>query len=293
VYHECAAVLERELGVEPSAATRQVYEDLLPSGGPVPAGRRAGPAGPLTGPPLVGRASEWARLTGLWRAAEGGAAQLALVTGEPGVGKTRLAEELRSWCAHRGAVTASASSYAAEGALAYGPVVSWLRVEALAGPLARLDPGLLGELARLLPELRASAPGLPGPEPLSVGDQRQRLFDALAQALLSSGQPLLLVADDLHWADRETLRFLHYLLRVRLSAPMLVVATVRLEELEHRHPLHDLVTGLRGLERLVEIELGRLSKQETGALAERLARRRLRSRTPSACSPRPRATHCS
>ena len=249
VYHECAAVLERELGVEPSAATRQVYEDLLPSGGPVPAGRRAGPAGPLTGPPLVGRASEWARLTGLWRAAEG--------------------------------------------ALAYGPVVSWLRVEALAGPLARLDPGLLGELARLLPELRASAPGLPGPEPLSVGDQRQRLFDALAQALLSSGQPLLLVADDLHWADRETLRFLHYLLRVRLSAPMLVVATVRLEELEHRHPLHDLVTGLRGLERLVEIELGRLSKQETGALAERLARRRLRSRTPSACSPRPRATHCS
>ena len=101
VYHECAAVLERELGVEPAAPTRQAYEDLLPSGGPLPTGRQGGP-GPLTGPPLVGRASEWARLTGLWRAAEGGAAQLVLVTGEPGVGKTRLAEELRSWCSHRG-----------------------------------------------------------------------------------------------------------------------------------------------------------------------------------------------
>jgi DNA-binding SARP family transcriptional activator len=275
VYHECAAVLERELGVEPSAPTRQVYEDLLPSGGPVAAGREAGPAGPLTGPPLVGRAGEWARLTALWRAAERGAAQLVLVTGEPGVGKTRLADELRSWCAHRGAVTASAASYAAEGALAYGPVVTWLRVEALAGPLTRLDPGLRGELARLLPELRASAPVVPGPEPLSAGDQRQRLFDALAQALLSSGRPLLLVADDLHWADRETLRFLHYLLRVRPSAAMLVAATVRPEELDHRHPLQDLTAGLRGLGRLTEIELGRLSMEETGALAERLAGRQL------------------
>jgi DNA-binding SARP family transcriptional activator len=110
VYHACAAVLERELGVEPSAPTRQVYEDLLRPGGPVPDGREDRPAGPLAGPPLVGRASQWAWLTGLWRAAERGTAQLVLVTGEPGVGKTRLVEELRSWCAHRGAVTASGRS---------------------------------------------------------------------------------------------------------------------------------------------------------------------------------------
>ena len=84
------------------------------------------------GPPLVGRAPEWARLTALWRATERGRAQLVLVTGEPGIGKSRLVEEFRAWCAHRGAVTAEARSYPAEGALAYGPVVAWLRSEALA-----------------------------------------------------------------------------------------------------------------------------------------------------------------
>ena len=275
VYHACAAVLERELGVEPSAPTRQLYENLLPPSSPVPARHEDQAVGPLAGPPLVGRAREWARLTDLWRAAESGAARLVLVTGEPGVGKTRLVEEFRSWSAHRGAVTASARSYAAEGALAYGPVVSWLRIEALARPLARLDPELLGELSRLLPELRSNVAGVPSPEPLPVSDQRQRLFDAVAQALLSSGRPLLLVADDLHWADRETLRLLHYLLRIQPNAPMLVAATARPEEIDHRHPLHDLVTGLRGLERLVEIELERLSKEETGALAKRFAGRRL------------------
>jgi DNA-binding SARP family transcriptional activator len=270
-YHACAATLERELGVAPSAPTRQLYEDLLPTG----AERPTRPAGSLGGPPLVGRASEWTRLTTLWRAAEGGGARLLLVTGEPGIGKTRLVEELRSWCAHRGAATAEARSYAAEGALAYGPVVAWLRSAALAGSLDRLDRPRLAELARLLPELRSAVPGLPPPQPLPDDDQRQVLFDALAQAILAPGGPLLLVADDLHWADRETLRFLHYLLRSGPDAPLLVAATARREELAGQHPLNDLLAGLRGLERLVEVELGRLSREETGALAERFAGRPL------------------
>jgi AAA ATPase domain/Bacterial transcriptional activator domain len=270
-YHACAATLERELGVAPSAPTRRLYEDLLPTG----AERPTRPAGSLGGPPLVGRASEWTRLTTLWRAAEGGGARLLLVTGEPGIGKTRLVEELRSWCAHRGAATAEARSYAAEGALAYGPVVAWLRSAALAGSLDRLDRPRLAELARLLPELRSAVPGLPPPQPLPDDDQRQVLFDALAQAILAPGGPLLLVADDLHWADRETLRFLHYLLRSGPDAPLLVAATARREELAGQHPLNDLLAGLRGLERLVEVELGRLSREETGALAERFAGRPL------------------
>ena len=121
-YHACAAALERELGVEPSPATRAAYESLLP-GVPEPAASGR--------PPLIGRAAERARLTELWRAAEAGRAQLLLVTGEPGIGKTRLVEELRAWCAHRGAVTAEGRSYRAEGALAYGPVVAWLRAHKL------------------------------------------------------------------------------------------------------------------------------------------------------------------
>jgi predicted ATPase len=177
--------------------------------------------GPPDGP-LAGRAA--------------GRAQLVVVTGESGIGKTRLVEELRSWCAHRGAATAESRSYPAEGALAYGPVVSWLRSDALAGPVQRLDRALLSELARLLPELRAMVPDLPRPQPLPESDQRQLLFGALARAVLAPAGPLLLVADDLHRADRETLRFLHYLLRVEPEAPLLVAATARREEVDDRHP---------------------------------------------------------
>lgn len=102
-YHTCAATLERELGVEPSAATRRAHEALLPPReGPDDDAAGRGRLGPLGGPPLVGRAAEWAHLTALWRDAERGRARLVLVTGEPGVGKTRLVDELRSWCAQRG-----------------------------------------------------------------------------------------------------------------------------------------------------------------------------------------------
>jgi DNA-binding SARP family transcriptional activator len=267
VYHACAAELARELGIEPSEATRAAYEALLPGT------EAAAPPGALAGAVLVGRAAERARLAELWRAAEDGRAQLVLVTGEPGIGKTRLVEELRSWCAQRGAVTAEARSYPAEGALAYGPVVSWLRSERLAASRRRLDAGRLAGLARVLPEL-----DVPPVEPLPDAEQRQRLFDALACAIRAPAAPLLLVADDLHWSDPETLQFLHYLIRSDRDAPLLVLATARREELEPGHPLVELMIALRALERGVEVELDRLSRDETAVLAERLTHRALDQR---------------
>jgi hypothetical protein len=92
-----------------------------------------------------------------------------LVTGEPGAGKTRLVEELGSWCASSGAAVAEARSYPAEGALAYGPVATWLRSDALAGHLGRLDPAQRAELARLLPELRPDGPAPPAPSEVRPG----------------------------------------------------------------------------------------------------------------------------
>jgi DNA-binding SARP family transcriptional activator len=269
IYHVCAATLERELGIEPSAQTREAYEALLPvEREPVDEPQRAH----VRGPSLVGRASERMQLATLWRATERGRSQLVLVTGEPGVGKTRLAEEFRVWCAHRGALTAEARSYAAEGALAYGPVVAWLRSEALTARIARLDPVYRVELARLLPELRTDVPGLAAPDPLSESEQRQRLFDALARAFLAAAGPLLLVANDLQWCDRETLQFLHYLVRHAPDAGVLVAATARREDLDHQHPLRDLITGLHALERFTEIPLERLTREETAALVRQLMR---------------------
>jgi DNA-binding SARP family transcriptional activator len=254
VYHACATALEQGLGVTPSAETRRVYEALLPG---------ASVAGePVSG--LIGRARERARLTGLWQDSERGHAQLVLVSGEAGIGKTRLVDEIGAWCAHRGVAVATARSYAAEGGLAFGPIVAWLRSEALAPRRVRLDRGRLAELARVLPELPGSPPALPPDE------QRQRLFDAMAHALLASSTPVLLIADDLQWADQGTLQFLHYLLRSKKDARLLVAATARSEDLD---PLRDLVAALRALERIEEIELGPLSRRETALLAERLTGR--------------------
>lgn len=272
-YHTCVDVLERELGVEPSPETRAAYEELLATGPSSTIAAR--PAGRAGRSPFVGRVSERQRLAERWRASAEGQAHLVLVTGEPGVGKTRLVDELRGWCVQRGALAAEAGSYAAEGALAYGPVVTWLRSEALARRVRQLDAARLAALALLLPELLVEFPGLPRLEPLAEDDQRQRLFDAIVAAIVPATGPLLLVADDLHWADQETLRVLHYLLRVVPRAPVLIAATARTEELEHQRPFATFLTGLRALDCLTTIELGRLSRDETAAIAEHAVGQRL------------------
>jgi DNA-binding SARP family transcriptional activator len=267
VYHECAATLERELGVEPAASTRAAYDALLV--------QEIGAVPRLGGSPLVGRAAERAALTQVWRGA-GERAQVVLLTGEPGIGKTRLAEEFRAWCAHRGAVTAMAGAYAGEGALAYGPVVVWLRSEDVGARLPNLARSHLTELARLLPELLAIVPGLPRPERLPESEQRRRLYDAVVRALDSPGRRLLLVADDLQWWDREALQLLQYLVRTHGGpARLVVVGTARREDMGTSPPLQGLLVSLRAAGMLTEIELDPLAPADTALLAERLGGGRL------------------
>jgi DNA-binding SARP family transcriptional activator len=175
-YHTCATVLQRELAVEPSLATREAYERLLHTDAlPAPP-----PVEPVAISPLVGRHQEWAQLQKAWQAASVGGLHFVLVAGEAGIGKTRLAEELLQWADRQGMATASARCYAAEGGLAYAPVVAWLR----ARPLPPLESVWRSEIARLLPELLVEQPDLSPPGPLTEAWQRQRLFEALARAIL-------------------------------------------------------------------------------------------------------------
>src|SRR5918995_2245301 len=189
-YHLCSAMLERELGVEPSPATRAAYEALLPAerGHAAPVEALQVQAVPTGGATLVGRASEWTRLTTLWRETRRGRAQVVLLSGEPGVGKTRLAEEFRSWCARTGAVTAEARSYASEGAMAYGPLVTWLRSPAITARLGRLDRTHLIALTPLLPDLIPSPFTAILPETGSDAEQRRRLFEAATRAIHAAGE---------------------------------------------------------------------------------------------------------
>ncbi len=264
-YHVCSSTLERELEVEPSSATRATYEALLPAQGDtdhepsVQAGGR-----------LVGRRPERARLADLWRSAEGGLGRLVLVYGEPGVGKSRLAEELAAWCTHRGSRVADARCYPAEGPLAFGPVAAWLRSDALHAVLRQLDRTHVTEIARLLPELLADRPDAARPAPLPEAEQRHRLFDAVAAAVLAGDRPTLLVLDDVQHVDRETCRLLHYLLRARPRVRVLVLATARREDLEPGHPALGLLVDLRTRDRLEEIDLARLDRADTTMLAGRV-----------------------
>lgn len=260
-YHACASILERELGVEPSPETRQVYERLLdfedqPRKEPL-----------ATRAPLVGREEEWRDLRRVWRKSAAGHPQLGLLTGEAGIGKTRLAEELTEWGTRQGIPVLSARCYAAEGRLAYAPIIDWLRTPALQESIANLDPIWLQEISRLLPDVLTRFPDLTPPTPLTENWQRQKLHEALARGIFSVPQPLLLVIDNLQWADAETLEWLHYLLRFDPRARFLTLGTVREEETAPDDPLGSLRLELRRQGLLSEIALNRLDEGDTGRLA--------------------------
>src|SRR5215469_808105 len=275
-YHNCATMLERELATEPGRATREVYEHLMQMTEPISA-----PEAPrtalLAAAPLVGRQGEWAQLQGTWRSTTAGRPHLFMLSGEAGIGKTRLAEELLTWAGRQGIATAVARCYAAESMLAYAPVAAWLRSDALQVNFASLANVWLTEVARVLPNLLEERPDLPHPGPLTESWQRQHLFEALARAILLSKQPLLLLLDDVQWCERETLEWLHYLLRFDPQAPLLLIGTVRSEEMTAEHPLATLLTSLRRDHLVTEVALEPLNATETAYLAAHLAGRDLDS----------------
>jgi len=228
--------------------------------------RKPNPPAPLTN--FVGREQEWRSLQAAWEMAGRGCPHCVLITGEAGIGKSRLAAELRNWVAQQGVATAHTRSYAAEGGLAYAPIIEWLRSEAVYRHLHRLDTIWLSEVARLLPELLIDHPHLPRPEAVTASWQRHRLFDALAAAILVGNRPLLLVIDDLQWCDQETLEWLRFLLRYDAQARCLIVGTARSDEIDSEHPLDALLLNLRNDQQLTEIALAPLTQAETVLLAQ-------------------------
>ena len=267
LYQQCAALLKKELGIQPSAATRMTYREILELDAAAPA--IAAP--PRTAVyPLFGRHAEWHALRNAWEAAAAGRPRLFLIRGEAGIGKTRLAEELIDWCGLNAISAVTARCYGVEGRLAYAPIAAWLKSDAMRSTLTRLDASLITDVARLRPELLAARPEVPAPDRQLESWQRLRFFEALAQAFRSTA-PLVLVVDDLQWADGDTIEWLHYFLRSASDTRCLVVGTVRAEEEQDNPPLGRLLGHLDRDDLLTAITLGPLDQAATTQLAGEVA----------------------
>lgn len=263
-FHECATTFDRELGVEPDAHTLALYSSLMEGPQAAHAGPRHRPV--RSRPGLIGREDEWRRLTALWEAAQQGPPAAVLVTGEAGIGKTKIVDELVAWCAASGATVGEARSYATAGDLAYAVAASWLRCPDVEAGLRDVTAAERAELARILPGL---GDGDAAHEVADV-ERRRRLFDAVVSALVASGRPTLLVADDAQWSDAASRELINYLLRQRITVPLLVVLTSRHDDLDSLHPLTALRDELFALDRVTELRLARLPRDETAALGRQL-----------------------
>lgn len=283
-YEHLRDLLDEELGVPPMPETRALYDAIVterlaaeerpraqehraPEAGQTPA-RQAAPAQPAASGrdaeelPFAGRAEELRALREL-----AGSGRLGLIVGEPGIGKTRLAEEFL-----RGAdaLALSGAARELEHSLPYQPII-----EALRGLLARPEwpalraglqvaPVWLAETARLLPELTPEAPA-----PAAPADE-SRLWEGVSQVLagLARQRPLALLLDDAQWADAATLGLLSYLVR-RAPAGATFLATSR--PVAPRTPLALLIQSLTREGRLERIALARLAAEEVAALARHLS----------------------
>ena len=274
VYATLRARLAEDLRVKPSAQTlalaEQIRANAAASRGSTPARPTAVESGPPSDlvAPLVGRAAAFRHLVGSFQQAWGGQAQAVLVEGEAGIGKTRLATEFVAWAKAQGAEVLRGHVIEMGGRLPYQPLVEALRerLEAENAPEDLLEDLWLAELARLLPELRVRYPDLPAPTQDEL-TAKGRLFEAVARLCdtLARRAPLVLLLEDLHWADGATLDLLRYLGHAwrEHGSRVLLLGTVRHEGLELNPQLSALLADLGRDLPLNQLSLPPLSKPET------------------------------
>ena len=223
-YRRCRAVLAAELGTAPALETRALAERLE-----VAEAVRRPPTPDRPEEPLLGRAGELARLRRAWAGARAGRGGLAAVTGEAGIGKTRLVDELAAEAHAGGSRVARGAGLELEGAPPFGPWSELLRELVVAAPRPPGEAAWPDELARLCPSVelvwRRRPPASTGAPDL----ERARLFEAVVGliAWCAADAPLLLVLEDLHLADAASLALLACVGRRLPELDALVVVTCR------------------------------------------------------------------
>ena len=295
IYEDCCEVLAEELRVRPNAELRSLAERIRRAGNrPAASIEQAGKA--LFTPhsiqgkdspsesslqsvftmPMVGRASEHLTLVKTYQDALQGQAHVTIVTGETGIGKTRLMQEFLGWAEANGADILQARAFETGGRLPYQLLVDSLRprLERENAPDDLLSDVWLAELTRLFPELRDRYPDLPP----AVDDEltaRMRLYEAIVRLgqALTQKSPVILFLDDLHWADAATLDVLYYAARRwhESHIPFLLLLSLRSEKLAGMSSLTSWLSGMERDMQAVRMHLDMLSLAEILRLLEGLS----------------------
>jgi len=281
-YRATVAVLERELGVTPLAETTVLYEAIRDGGsGPmvVVAPATVETTEPAPAPtersdqlPMMGRRRDLAALRGALRSSSPDG-HVCSVTGEAGIGKSRLVEALVTAAAVDGAAVLAARAFPAEGSIAYAPIVGLLRAGfARAGAaerLAHVASATLAEIERLVALPDGVAAGSSAAGPADSPAARARLLEAIATvlaAMVRGPVPGIVAVEDLHWADDASREALLYLARRLAARPMLLVLTWRPEDLEVGTAAF--ASAVEGLLDATSVRLERLDDVVVGALVE-------------------------
>ncbi len=265
-YQDLRHVLAEEVGLEPTPTLARLEASILsgdlsdsagPAPPPTPTARpvHRSHAGTEDGSPFVGRDEEMAELEEAWLAAAAGRRQLVLLRGEAGAGKSRLAGEL--------AGRLGDDAVAVEGRFDEEMLLPY---QGFVEAVLQLGPGAAAALGPLAP---GSERDDAAPEGHGAGDlERHRLFAAVEDVLerTATGAPLLLLLDDLHWADPSSLLLLKQLTRARSTAPCLLVATYRDTELHDEHPLTAALASLRRSRNVRELTVGHLGVTDVAEL---------------------------
>ncbi len=220
----------------------------------------------LTSSHFVGRIGELAELELAWREAGAGRPVLVLLGGDSGIGKTRLISELEERLRGEDAIVLRGEAVEqGETELPYAPLVSALRplVRERDPALEALSPASRAQLATLLPGLGEAPPVAAG---AGEGSGQLRLFEALLELLdaLSERMPLLLVLEDMHWADRSTRTFVSFAVRSLRQERIMLLLSYRSDELHRRHPLRALLSELERLDRVRRVDLRPFDRGELG-----------------------------
>jgi tetratricopeptide (TPR) repeat protein len=223
--------------------------------------------------PFAGRADERAELRRLLQQAVNGHGAIVLLGGEPGVGKTRLSEELLREARTRGCLCLVGHCYEMEGAPPYVPFIEVLEHSSRMVPPQVLRETLgdaAPEVARLMPELRRVYPDIPPAADLPPEQQRRFFFNAYREFVQRSCRagPLVVVMEDLHWADEPTLALFQHVVQIIPTIPLLVIGTYRDVELDTARPFARTLESLLRQRAAVRIPLRRLPES---AVADMLA----------------------